>query len=71
MSDVDVDALSQRIAECGSEIVLDKFLSALGMVVVQVLQQYPKLDERMAATVSWIAILSEHMRQDYKRSKAN
>lgn len=70
MTQEEVEELGQRISDLGAGTNLEAFLGALGLVVVQVLQQYP-LEERMAATVSWIAVLSNQMLADWKRSKAN
>lgn len=70
MTQEEVEELGQRISDLGTGVNLEAMLGALGMVVVQVLQQYP-LEERMAATVSWTAVLSQQMLADWKRSKAN
>lgn len=70
MTDAEIEELAQRISDLGAGMNLEELLAALGMVVVQVLQQYPP-DERMAATVGWTATLSGQMLADWKRSRAN
>lgn len=70
MTQEEVEELGQAISDLGTGVNLESFLGALGMVVVQVLQQYP-LEERMAATVSWTAVLTNQMLHDWKKSRAN
>lgn len=70
MTQEEMDKLAQRIANLGSGLRLEDILGALGIVVVKVLRQYGP-EESMAATVSWVAVLTNQMLQDYRRSKSN
>lgn len=60
-----IDALAQEIADLGGGVLVDEFLAALGVVVVQALRQLAPF-ERMPATVGWIAVLTNDMVNDYK-----
>lgn len=70
MNPDDVDTLASRIGELGGDVKLETFLGALGIVVMQAMQQYQP-EERMAVTVSWVAVLTNQMLNDYRRSKSN
>lgn len=70
MTQEEIEALAQRISDLGQGMNLEHFLGAMGIVVVEVLRQYPPA-ERMPATVSWIAVLAAQMLQDWKRTKTN
>lgn len=60
-----IDVLAQEIADLGAGVLVDEFLAALGVVVVQALCQLAP-QERMPATVGWIAVLTADMVNDYK-----
>lgn len=70
MTQEEIEAVAQQISDMGTGINLEYFLGALGIVVVAVLRQYPP-EERMAAAMSWVAVLSNQMLQDWNRAKAN
>lgn len=70
MTQEEIERLAQGISDLGQSINLEHFLGALGIVVVAVLKQYPP-EERMAAAMSWVAVLSGQMLQDWKRTKTN
>lgn len=67
----EVRALAERINDMGNNLELRDWLSALGMVVTDALQQYPEAEERLAATVSWVATLTEAMLKQYIAQKIN
>lgn len=60
-----IDTLAQEIADLGGGVLVDEFLAALGVVVVQAMCQLAP-NERMAACVGWIAVLTNDMVNDYK-----
>lgn len=65
-----IEALAQRMSDCGRDTDVVDVLAALGMVVTQALMQLQP-EERMPGTIAWVAVLAKTMTDNYKKGRAN